>query len=237
MIEHGDVVPLYQQLIDVLRSALVNGEIRPGEQLPSESELISQYHISSITVRKAIAVLAKEGLVVKKQGKGTFAERPKIDKKIFGPISFTTACLSDGMRPGSRLMQRLVREADALEKRELGLPEGGRILYIQRLRFADNEPLLVENNYFAYPEYEFLLNKDIDANSLYETMRRERGIKIASTHKTIEIVSAGKSEATLLEVKIGAPLFYVRGKVYDENERLVHIAAQYIRGDRFRLTV
>jgi len=237
MIDHGGAIPLYQQLIDLLRSALVNGEIAPGERLPSESDLSAQYKVSRITVRNAITELAKEGLVVKKQGKGTFAERPKMARKIIGPISFTDACMVNGMRAGSRLVRRFVREADPFERKELELPEGGRVLYIQRLRLADNEPLLVENDYFPFPEYEFLIDKDIDSNSLYETINSERSSKIASAHKTIEIVPATKEESALLGVKIGSPLFYLLGKVFDDRGKPVHITAQYIRGDRLKLTV
>jgi len=237
MIDREGTIPLYQQLIDVLRSALLCGEIQPGERIPTESELSTQYKVSRITVRKAIEVLAEEGLLVKKQGRGTFAEKPKFERKIIDPVSFSASCTYKGMRPGSRMLQRFVRSADSVEKKILGLGQEGEILYIQRLRFADNEPLLVENNYFPLPEYEFLLDKDIDSHSLYETITSESGKKISSAHKTIEITLAAKNEATLLNVKIGSPLFYLRGTVFDELNQPVHLTAQFIRGDRFKLVM
>jgi GntR family transcriptional regulator len=221
LIVHESAVPLYQLLIDSLRRAFANGEIQPGDRLPSEVDLCSQYRVSRITVRNAISVLAEEGLVVKKQGKGTFVERPKMERKIIGPISFSAACTYNGMRPGSKTIQRLVRDANALEGRELGLVAGDSVLYIQRLRFADSEPLLIENNCFGF----------------HETRETARGIKIASSHKTIEIVQASRTEADLLDVRIGSPMFYMRGTVFDESGQPVHLTVQHIRGDRFKLTV
>jgi GntR family transcriptional regulator len=237
MIDHNDKIPLYQQLIDELRSSLLCGEIQPGERIPTEKELSERYAVSRITVRKAIEVLSEEGLVVKKQGKGTFAEKPKFERKIIDPVSFSASCTYKGMRPGSKLIQRFVRSADGAERKALGLSQSDEILYIQRLRFVDNEPLLIENNYFPFPEYGFLLERDIDAHSLYETICAETGKEISKAHKTIEITSAAKSEADLLQVKIGSPLFYLRGIVYDENDRPVHLTAQFIRGDRFKLVL
>ena len=107
MIDREGTIPLYQQLIDVLRGALLCGDIQPGGRIPTESELSAQYQVSRITVRKAIEVLAEEGLVVKKQGKGTFAEKPKFERKIIDPVSFSASCTYKGMRPGSKLLQRL----------------------------------------------------------------------------------------------------------------------------------
>jgi len=237
MIDREGTTPLYQQLIDVLRGALLCGEIQPGGRIPTESELSDQYKVSRITVRKAIEVLAEEGLVVKKQGRGTFAEKPKFEREIIDPVSFSASCTYKGMRPGSKMLQRYVRSADSAERKTLGLGQDGEILYIQRLRSVDNEPLLVENNYFPLPEYKFLLDKDIDAHSLYETISRESGKKISSAHKTIEITLAAKSEADLLNVKIGSPLFYLRGTVFDESNQPVHLTAQFIRGDRFKLVM
>jgi GntR family transcriptional regulator len=234
---HESAVPLYKTLIESLKRAMASGDFQPGERLPSEVDLCATYMVSRITVRNAIAVLADEGYVVKKQGKGTFVEKPKLEREIVGPISFSAACTYKGMRPGSRLIQRMAREASAVEKKELGLGEGERVLFIQRLRFADDEPLLIESNVFPHEAYSFLLDRDVDSTSLYGTIERERGIRIASAHKTIEIAQASKIEADLLTVRIGSPLFYMRGTVFDEEGRPVHLTAQYIRGDRFKLTV
>jgi len=237
MIDREGTGLLYQQLIDVLRGELLSGEIQPGELIPTEGELSAQYQVSRTTVRKAIETLSDEGLVVKKQGKGTFAEKPKFERKIIDPVSFSASCTYKGMRPGSKLIQRFIRKADSAERQSLGLDQKGEILYIQRLRYVDNEPLLVENNYFPLPEYKFLLEKDIDAHSLYDTISGESGKKIGSAHKTIEITMAAKNEADLLQVKTGSPLFYLRGIVFDESGIPVHLTAQFIRGDRFKLVL
>ncbi len=225
--------PLYQQLKDAIIASIESGEFEQGSCIPSESELSAKYKISRITVRKAIASLVEEGFLVKRQGKGTFVERPKLERKIIEFLSFSTACEYDGRRPGSKLLKRIVREADDLESKELLLESGDQVIHIQRLRYADDELLLLENNYFSYSNFPYLMKSDLENKSLYKLLRHH-GVKLASAKKTLEMTLASPSVAATLSIRKNSPLFKLKGIVNDDAGHPIHLSLQFIRADRYK---
>ena len=232
-LDQNIVTPLYQQLKEALIALIESGKLQPGMCIPSESELSLRYEVSRITVRKAISSLVEEGLLVKKQGKGTFVEKPKLERKIIEFASFSTACAYNGMRPGSKLVKRAIEEPDENRRRELELEPDDRIIHIQRLRYADAELLLLENNYYSYATYPYLVEADLENNSLYEILKKH-GVRLASAKKTLEMALASSSDASMLNIRLGSPLFRLRGIVYDDSERPVHLSLQFIRADRYK---
>jgi len=237
MSQHGldqnILTPLYQQLKDKLTSMIESGELPYGTCIPSETELSTQYGISRITVRKAVALLVEEGLLAKRQGKGTFVEKPKLERKIIEFVSFSTACEYNGRRPGSKLVKRIVREPEESEYKELELHQGDQVIHIQRLRYADNELLLLENNFFSYKRYSYLMEADLEQYSLYEVLK-EHGVKLHGAKKILEMTLAGENEVKLLNVRLNAPLFRLKGMVFDEDSLPVHLSLQLIRADRYK---
>ena len=95
-------VALYQQLINEIKESIQAGELKPGDRLMTEGEFSKEYDVSRITVRKAIEVLVEEGILIKKQGIGTFVADKKLirDASIF--MGFTESCRQDGKVPSSR---------------------------------------------------------------------------------------------------------------------------------------
>ena len=81
-LNEDSLIPLYQQLMEDIKAALTEGKYATDEKIPSESELSELYHVSRITVRRAVEELCSEGYLVKKQGKGTYVSQPKVIRKI-----------------------------------------------------------------------------------------------------------------------------------------------------------
>ena len=106
MLDANNTIPLYLQMKELIKSAILSREYKNGEQLPTEPELGEKYGVSRITVRKAVEELCREGFLVKKQGKGTFVKQRKIQRKMEHLLSFTQACESNGMVPSSSLLKR-----------------------------------------------------------------------------------------------------------------------------------
>ncbi len=233
ILDQNIVTPLYQQLKEVLAAAVESGEYGYGTCIPSESELSEKYKISRITVRKAITELVKEGVLEKHQGKGTFVEKPKLERKIIEFVSFSTACAYNGMRPGSKVIKREIREPDESERRELLIEPGDHVIHIQRLRYADGDLLLLENNYFSYKPFSYLMQSDLETKSLYEVLK-EHGVRLSSAKKTLELSLATFAIASQLNIRPNSPLFRLKGIVYDDASRPVHLSLQFIRGDRYK---
>ena len=234
MLKQDDQIPLYIQLKESIRSSIVNGELKYGDKIPTELELSEEHKISRITVRKAILELVEEGYLVKKQGKGTFVNKRKIERKIVHFLSFSDACKANGLTPSSKVIKKEIIQPTPRDQKLLQLDEGDALLFIQRVRYASDSPIMLENNYFSYKEFHPLLNEDLDA-SVYKVLEEKLNVKPTDAGETsLEIVRAGEEEIQLLNVASGEPLFYMETMVYDENGKPVHIGKQYIVGESYK---
>jgi DNA-binding GntR family transcriptional regulator len=234
MLKQDDQIPLYIQLKESIRSSIVNGQLKFGDKIPTELELSEEYKISRITVRKAILELVEEGYLVKKQGKGTFVNKRKIERKIVHFLSFSDACRANGLIPSSKVIKKEIIQPTPRDQKLLQLEDGDALLFIQRVRYASDSPIMLENNYFSYKEFHPLLSEDLDA-SVYKVLEEKLNVKPTEAGETsLEIVRAGEEEIQLLNVASGEPLFYMETLVYDENGKPVHIGKQYIVGDSYK---
>ena len=100
-------IPLYQQVIDIIKNEINSGAYKAGARIPNEFELAESYKVGRVTVRRAIEELVQQGYLTKRQGKGTFVNAPKLKRKIRqkGDVqSFTEGCAANDMVPGARLV-------------------------------------------------------------------------------------------------------------------------------------
>jgi GntR family transcriptional regulator len=242
MLIQDNIIPLYQQLADIIRNSIVSGELKFGDKIPTEVELSEKYNVSRITVRTAISELVELGFLVKKQGKGTFVSRPKVQRKIEHLSSFTAACEVSGLKVTNEIIKREVIEPELDDKKDLELDDDDKVIYIQRLRYAGGEPLMLENNYFSFNRFNFLLKEDL-SGSLYDLLRKKYDINPSDSlnsgtdRTTIEIAKAMDEESVLLKVQNGEPLFYIKTVIYDDKNRPVHIGKQYIIGERYKFVI
>ncbi|MPM59239.1 putative HTH-type transcriptional regulator YurK [bioreactor metagenome] len=231
------LTPLYQQIMAEIKSKIEDEEYSFNEKIPSEEKLGEEYSVSRITIRRAIDDLCAEGYLVKKQGKGTFVDRRKMFRKIeksSDVLSFSEACRAVGMTPSARVIKRTICIAHADERKFFGVPEDTPILYIQRVLSADNTPIELENNYFPYARFKFLMDEPLNNGSLFALLKRKYGIEVYNTSKTLlEAVQAKAEHTELLEVPIGAPLFFQNCYFIDKNGDPLLIGRQYIVGSRY----
>jgi GntR family transcriptional regulator len=234
MLRQDDKVPLYVQLKESIRSSILNGELKYGEKIPTEIELSEIHKISRITVRKAILELVEEGYLIKKQGKGTFVSKPKIERKIVHFLSFSEACKANGLKVSSKVIKKEIVQPTPRDREKLQLDVDDAMIYIQRVRYGGESPVMLENNYFSYKNFHFLLGEDLE-KSLYRTLEEKHQIKPShSGELSLEIVRATEDQTELLKVATGEPLFYMDTVIFDENERPVHIGKQYIIGEGYK---
>ena len=203
-----DALPLYKQLVQAVSEGIRKGQYPEGSRLPSEQELSELYGVSRITVRAALKELAADGLVVRRQGKGTYVGRVKLRRDLAMATSFSDACREQGRVPGAKMLYAGYENATEADIRDMQLEEGARVVCLRRLRYADGVPISVEEDRF--PErYNFLLDEDLTDRSLLETLETKYGIKFYVTHRTIELVYASHSTARLLNCSVKTPLMYI----------------------------
>lgn len=236
MLKQDAITPLYVQLMEELETSIRNGVYKPGDKIMTEAEMAKEYGVSLITVRKAVGSLMEKGLVVRKQGKGTFVTKPKYSRNMKKLQSFTEMCEQMGVKPGAQVLENRLIMADKKVADRLGIEPGSNVVYISRLRLADGEPVQVEKSYFPL-KYAFLLEEDLNNGSMFECLKEKAGAKVASSEKMIELCRATAEEAALMDVKKGEYLLFVKSTAYDENGEPMYAGIQLINGDRFSLYV
>lgn len=120
-------IPLYQQVIDIIKNEISSGAYKAGARIPNEFELAESYKVGRVTVRRAIEELVQQGYLTKRQGKGTFVNAPKLKRKIRQKDdvqSFSDACRVNGMEAGARVISRKILPADSTEAQFFGVPVG-----------------------------------------------------------------------------------------------------------------
>ena len=236
MLKQDAITPLYVQLMEELETSIRNGVYKPGDKIMTEAEMAKEYGVSLITVRKAVGSLMEKGLVVRKQGKGTFVTKPEYSRNMKKLQSFTEMCEQMGVKPGAQVLENRLIMADKKVADRLGIEPGSNVVYISRLRLADGEPVQVEKSYFPL-KYAFLLEEDLNNGSMFECLKEKAGAKVASSEKMIELCRATAEEAALMDVKKGDYLLFVKSTAYDENGEPMYAGIQLINGDRFSLYV
>lgn len=236
MLDGQAVIPLYQQLMNHIEDKITRGMYVSGERLLSESEMAKTYNVSVITVRKAISELIEKGFVERKQGKGTFVTKPRFTKDVTKLLSFTEMCNRMNVKPGGKMLEsKLIKPSERIQN-QLELSKDSQVIYISRVRYADGEPMVIENNYFPV-EYIKLLGNKFDNNSLFEYLHETYSVSVEASEKRIEICRATNNEAKLLNVKKNDPLLLIKSTAYSQYNKPVYSGVQIINGERFYLYV
>ena len=222
--------PLYHQLMQRISADIEKGTYPVGSRIPAEHVLETTYQVSRVTVRRALAELTAEGLLERKQGKGTFVSTPRISRDLKSVHSFHDACKRNGLTPGTRLIHVKETEADPGDLAELNLTAGNSVLETLRVRSADGEPVVLEKNHFPMA-YAYLQDANLNG-SLYSVLR-EYGVEPRQAIHDISMCYATEEQAKLLNVETGAPLMKLHEIIYDQKGRPLHNSLQLIRGDRF----
>lgn len=189
ILEANAVVPLYRQLMEKLQKEITSGILKPGDRLLPEVEMAKYYQVSVITARKAMDELAAQGLIEKKQGKGTFVTSPKYGRDYTHIQGFSESCLARGLKPGARLLQKEIVAPKSSILESLGLDENSQTVKIVRLRYVNDEPMVIETSYFPL-DYAFLLQENLDG-SLFQVLREKKDLVIDGSKKIVEIHRGG----------------------------------------------
>jgi GntR family transcriptional regulator len=211
--------------------ALIAG-LAAGSAVPTERELAERLETSRTTVRQAIAELVVEGRLERTQGRGTFVAQPKL-MQVRQLTSFSNDLQAQGQRPGSVLLNISERPADREVSEHLEVDKGTLVHRVERLRTAAGETIAHEIAHLPGP-LPGLAEQLAAHGSLYLTMDRAFGIKLAAVEDIVETALADPVEADLLGVDTGLPILLVHRTGRDADGRPVEWTRSVFRGDRFR---
>lgn len=237
-IDRKSHLPFYVQLEEILRATIERGQLKPGERLPGELELCQTYDVSRTVVRQALKDLTDQGLIVRDRGKGTFIAEPKISESLVQKLTgFYQDMVDRGLTPVTQVIKQEVVPANEIIAGYLSLKPGTPVIEIERLRFIQNEPLVLVTSFLPYALCPQLAHIDLSKRSLYAYLEKEANLFIARGRRTIEAVPAGEYEAQLLQIEKGAPLIKLDSVSYLNDGTPMEYYRAFHRGDRSRFEV
>ncbi len=175
-IDGTSALPLYVQVSTLLRGRIARGEWPAGEQIPTETELCDAYDVSRITVRQALALLVRDGLIVRGRGKGTFVRDARLTAAPRSVSSFSTELTDLGMKPGSRIISIGTVPASTRIAAEMDTPVGTQLLKLRRLRAGDDKPIGIQTTLLIASRFEGLQPLLANDVSLYGVIKESFGV-------------------------------------------------------------
>jgi len=228
--------PLYQEVFLQIKKLIRDGEYEIGHFLPTEEKLQQIFGASRTTIRKAVALLAAEGLVDVKQGCGTKV----LDFRYTQNLSYVTSVTETLRNKGYEVVIKSifidVIQADAKQAKKLEIAEGSDIYRIQRVQNANGFPITIMENFIDVSLAPNLETTVSHTFSLYETLEKKYNIHIDSSIDTIGAKTAEFIEAQLLDIKVGAALLDIR-RIELSRGKPVSYSKSLLRADRYQLEI
>lgn len=232
--------PRYMIIKNDLKSKIETGEYQPGAKLPSETELVNIYHVSRITVRSAIDALYQDGLIQKKQGKRSYVKNISQSHDMTMLQSYTEEIIQHGMTPSRKVLTSELRLPTLTEQQTLCIDKISPVFYLERVIYADNQPLCYTKTTLPYFLFQDIENIDFSLCSLYDKIENQYHIKIHSSTLRLKAVGANRQVAQLLDIEKDMPVLLTSAVTYGEiNENLLPIEmfSTYYLTDRFEYTM
>jgi GntR family transcriptional regulator len=208
-------------------------QLAPGEALPPERALAESFSTSRTTIRQALRELTIEGRLVRMHGRGTFAALPKMAQPL-QLTSYTQDMRRRGLASRSRLLSVGQVSADEELAWRLDVRPRARVLRIERLRMASEEPMAIETTHLDASRFPGLAKRLGDSVSLYALLANDYDVHLAQAEETIETVPAPPKEAALLDTTVGYPMLLLSRHSRDTSGRPVEFAMSFYRGDRYK---
>lgn len=237
-IDRESSIPSYVQVAENLRARIVAGEFRRSARMPAESQLMAQSRLSRVTVRQGLAILEREGWLVRKQGLGTFVRHP-IDQQLTSVRTITEVLLSKGITPEIEVVSFGPVVPPAKVQRELQLREGEQILLVKRLYRYQGQPLALI--YIFLPlavmrEAEILRHASTPTDTTYTIWEDHLGLRLRDARHVISAEAASREDARALGIKSGAPILVLERITYGEDGRPLEYILFHYHAERYEFS-
>lgn len=220
--------PLYEQLKIAIKQDIDDKIYSPGDKLPSESELEQMYSVSRITVRRAIKELCDEGLLVKKQGKGTFVTG--FNMLDYDDVDFFEAMKGIGKRPTAKVLGKYYGEIPLHIAKVLGLNAKQKNIIFKRLMIADGEPVSIDTYYLPTDLFDLAFEKLEKDVVVFRMVEKDFHINTNYSRKILGISKATAEAADIFNCPKDTPMFEFFQITYDEENHPVLLTTSQIVG-------
>jgi len=237
-IDKNNAKPIYIQIKDCLIAAMGQGQLKPGQKIPSASDLSEQMGVSRMTVLQAFRELTRQGRLFSVRGKGTFVGRlEKLEPNIRTVWGFTDTFRAQGFKTGSQLIHFGLFDADSSMAEALEIPEGTILYRMIRKRLLNDRPVGIETTHLAQAEVPGLEIFDWNTASLYFVLREHYGLDLICGRNYIEAIAADEFTARMLSIRKNTPVLATERITCLANNHPVELVRSFYRADWMKLKV
>lgn len=230
---------LWFQIAQRLRQVIADGHLKPGDQLPTELELMERFSVGRSTVRAAMGALEVEGLIWRGQGRGSFVAE-KAEQTVTFLTGYHEDTMARGYTPSAKTLRIEQVIPSSLVAARLGLDPGVKVIFFERILLADGEPIGLQRS--SMPEWvlgdgELFTEAELSSGSVYQMLGERAEAAPQWATQVVEAVLAGNTIADILGVPDGSPILKLERLCYDGYDRPVSLGDFWYRADRYRLSV
>lgn len=233
-LDFNSALPLYYQLKELIKERIADNTWKQGQMIPSENEMAEMFSISPGTVKKAFAELCNEGILLRRQGKGTFVSKPDFGRTFFRFFRYGLGENEASVIPGSIVLSSQVIKPQEQIRIVLKLPVEEKVIHIQRIRTLKDVPLMVEGLFLPERIFRGFQHIDISNKLLYPILDEQYGTPIIWAEEYLEPKVADLKTAQALGIQKGDPVSFIERIAYTYGDRPVEFRSGFGRGDRFR---
>lgn len=233
-LDRSGPIPLYFQVAQKIESAIMAGDLPAGSRLENEVSLGERLGLSRPTVRRAIQDLVDKGLLVRRRGIGTQVVHGQVTRGV-ELTSLYEDLDRNGQKPSTKILDYKVLKADAKIAERLGVEPGSPVLYLRRVRSADNVAVSIMENWLPQ-DFTDISENELNEHGLYQILRA-RGVTIRVAKQRIGARKASQQESAILAIDKHAALLTMDRTAYDNSGRAIEFGHHCYRPDLYSFEV
>jgi GntR family transcriptional regulator len=235
-IDFDNDLSLYLQVKQILLKRIQEKVWPANTLIPTEQELIEEFQVSRTTLRQAISMLVQDGLLERKQGRGTIVKPQLLVSHLGALKGFAEEAIEKGLTPRSKLIRAEFKQHVYFEKSMLQLQEDEEVLVIERIRFADDRPIAIECSY--WPSYigHIILKYDLNTAKFYEILE-ENEIYLKRANEQITAINATLNEADLLGIRGGEALLKMTRLSFGFDDKPIEFTSTKYHSDQYHYNI
>lgn len=210
--------PNYIQLVRIFQDQISTGLLRPGDRLPSESQLCKNHHISRMTVRRAINILVEQGFVVTERGRGTFVKPIQFWSASFN-LNQLRNLLSDENKIKIKILEASITNANDILAQKMKVNRGQRLLHIRRLILSVDKPIIYHREYLLYDPSRPIVESELDVTELKCLFEGTSNSYIKYGSLSLEATVLNDNEARILQIPEATASLTIEHTFFDFEDR------------------
>ena len=229
-------IPKYYQIYEKLLEEIRSEKFKDNNRFYSDADLVERFKVSRGTIREAVKLLIQQGYIVREQGRGTFVTTSTIEQDSDKLMGFTELMRKHDIKPSAKIIEQKVVDPPLDLKSLMELSDGTKLVRIIRVRYGNEQPLIIEKSYFTYDLFKPIYDMDLESNSIYDLLYKYTDTKLGEARQRITAITAEKTEAKLLDTEIDTPLLLMKRLIKTKEGDYFQYSEDVYRSDRINFT-